>query len=118
MKLAILALGMALAAAGCSLRRINQASLMIATATIACDWAQTRSVAEDGWGSRFEENPILGPSPSTEEVDAYFGAVVVAHFLVWRRIPSSFRWVLPVAISAVQIMAIVDNHTLTGSCLK
>lgn len=88
---------------------VNQASLATSTALIACDWEQTRSMAEHGWRGWAERNPILGEEPTTTEVDLYFAAVTLANLGLYFITPKKWRWASQVPIIGLQLWTVQDN---------
>ena len=103
----------ALLSGACSLRAVNTGTLVASTAALACDWGQTRGVAAAGgaWkdGSKWEMNPIMGPTPSTGTVDLYFAAVAAANVGLWTVMPRRLRWIVPSIVLAAQIHAVSGN---------
>lgn len=100
---------MALLLCGCSVSAINATAISVSTATLACDWNQTRGFAAAGWGEFAEYNPVMGSRPETSTVDAYFAAAAVLQIAVWRVLPRKIRWALPVAVMALQVRTIAIN---------
>jgi len=80
-------------------------------AALAVDWGQTRHVAKNP--ERFDElNPVLGTTPSTKRVDAYFmgamlGTVAVAHLL-----PRDYRRLFLSGTLTVELAAIENNRSI------
>lgn len=130
--LAVLVLG-----AGCGgvsgLTIANGIALGASSATLACDWGQTRRFAEVDWrqpvpGARpeanayyrwSESNPLLGAHPTTGEVDVYFAGALAATLLAWRMLPRRWRIAVPLVITAIQLKAIantVDADFRPGLC--
>lgn len=117
--LAVAVLGVGCAASGLTIA--NGVGLGVSSGALACDWNQTRGAAErewierypteQGYGSRVmsERNPIIGPTPSTGRVDAYFAAALGLTVLAWRLTPRRYRWAVPAAVTAIQIAAITSN---------
>jgi hypothetical protein len=61
--------------------------LFVAIHTI--DWLQTREVAVNPRWS--EMNPILGPHPTIDEVNAYFAVTMAGHYLISRSLNPKWR---------------------------
>jgi hypothetical protein len=99
----------ALLSGACSLRAVNTGTLVASTAALACDWAQTRGAAAAGWEGVHENNPVMGPTPSTATVDAYFFAVAIVNAAIWHVTPESWRPVTQGALISRQSLAIVRN---------
>jgi hypothetical protein len=126
----VLVIGAVIAAvATCSCAHVDRAAIVASTATMACDWAQTRSAASQGWtwierGERMraaEQNPLLGPSPGVASVDAYFAAATAINLAVYALLPRRYRGVIPLVVTAAETRAIVGNYaedrrSLTGMC--
>lgn len=119
-------LAVAALAGGCGaggLAIANGTALGVSSAALACDWQQTRRFAEVDWrqpvpGARpeanafyrwSESNPMLGPHPSTTTVDLYFAAALAVTAVAWKLMPSRYRWIVPVAVTAIQIKAINET---------
>jgi len=100
--------------AGCSARSFDRSTLITSTAMLAWDWSQTRGMAERGWAGMEEDNPILGPTPDTRGVDAYFASTIAINFVLWMVLPPRWRSVIPVAVTAVQARTVMDNAPRTG----
>lgn len=86
---------------------IDVAALAVSTAALACDWGQTHGAAADGWrggptGARYEDNPILGRSPSTRAVSVYFVTAAIINAGIWLTVPKRYRWIVPLGLVAVQ----------------
>lgn len=104
---------MALMLTGCGaggLSVANGVGLGAISVTLACDWRQTRAFASEGWTYQLESNPILGERPTTQSVDAYFLAAMVAATAVWRLTPRKWRLLPALAIVALQVKAIAVTH--------
>jgi hypothetical protein len=102
---------------------VNTATLITSTASIACDWGQTRSAASEAWSrGRWEANPIMGSKPSTATVDVYFLSALAVNAAFWIALPRQVRSVAPVAITAAQVDTIAGNigttHTLCGARVR
>ena len=100
----------ALLATGCGqLRNVNRASLVASTTSLACDWGQTRAAASAGWQGTEEANPMLGPTPTTTQVDTYFAVTAIVNAAIYVAMPERYRWILPSAVTAVQVDTIRGN---------
>lgn len=103
-------------------RHIDRTTLAMSTASIACDWGQTATMAAKGWdrglGPQHEENPIMGEHPSVAVVSAYFMTALVINTAVWAVLPASWRSAIPTAITGSQTITIERNvsasNTLCG----
>lgn len=59
------------------------------TALHVADWKQTHVIADHPyWG---DINPVLGAKPSSGEIDKYFAATLVAHYVIVDQLPSKWR---------------------------
>jgi hypothetical protein len=105
---AVIAVAMLGGCAG-ALSIANGTALGLSTATLACDWGQTRTVAAAGWPGIYEENPIMGTKPSPRAVDLYFAVMVVANILAWRFMPRRWRWAIPIVVTVWQVVVIARN---------
>lgn len=100
---------------GCS--AVNKTALISSTASLACDWGQTRSMAMDNWKYGWEANPFLGEKPPPYAVDMYFIIVAGINTLTWMAMPKKYKWVIPTVVTFVQAPTIVENHKWTpGYC--
>ena len=99
---------------GCAMSGLtiaNGTALGVSTATLACDWWQTRTVAAADWPhGKYEGNPLIGPKPSASTVDLYFAGVIAASVLAWRLMPRRWRMIIPSAIIAVQARAMIVSY--------
>lgn len=76
----------------------------------AADWRQTRTIAKD---DRFVEvNPILGPEPSTGEVDRYFLATALLHTAIAYNLSPEWRKGFQYVTIGVQATAVGHNYRL------
>lgn len=65
-------------------------SLMIASnAVIIADWAQTRHIADSE--NFYEKNEILGPHPSTSDVNRFFLASLFMHNVIGAMLPDTYK---------------------------
>lgn len=113
LRIAVIAL---LLTSGCT--HVNRATLLASSASLACDWAQTRSRAEVGWRGTFENNPMLGAKPSVERVDFYFATAIAANVGIWILMPDRFKSVIPLGVTTVQTKTIIGNLPQTGICFR
>src|SRR2546425_8870280 len=76
---------------------------------LAIDAAQTRGLAQRGWQSYSETNPILGPHPSVGHVNTYTAVAAVTVLGVASVVPRRVRpWLLAAAL-AVETFTIAGN---------
>ena len=99
----------------------NHVAMIAGAAALACDWSQTREAARRDWIERTptengfrsnvysERNPILGSTPSTGTVDAYFAIALGLTALAWHFVPDRYRWTVPAGVLAIQATAIASN---------
>ena len=103
--------GMALAfgvLVGCA--HADRVAIVAATASLVCDWAQTRTVAAVGWpDGRGDINPIMGAHPSEWVVDGYFASAIAVNLAAWALIPRSWRSVYSAGVIGVEAYAIAVN---------
>lgn len=117
MKLAAALLVLAATACSGSLRHVNRAGAVLATAALACDYGQTRSAAAAHWEGHYEANPVMGTNPSTSTVDMYFAATAVVVHLGAQLLPERIRPLAYAAVIGVQAHAIHNNlGTTQGLC--
>jgi hypothetical protein len=84
---------------------------------LAIDAAQTRGLAQHGWQTHREANPILGPRPSVGQVNTYTAAAAVTVLGVAAVVPRRVRpWLLGAAL-AVETFTVAGN-TRHGVALK
>lgn len=95
----------------------NGTALGVSTATLACDWGQTRKAAGTGWRDHHDSNPVMGPTPSTGAVDAYFLAAIVLNAGIWYVMPKRLRSVIPAILTVGQISTISDNNRVPNADL-
>lgn len=96
---------------GCA--HVDTAALIASTASLACDWGQTRSAADRGWASRIERNPILGPRPSTSQVDMYFGVTALLNVTLWTLLPKGWKSIVPAGVTAMEANTVYGNRDTT-----
>lgn len=106
---------LALLLVGCSNVHVNRAALYASTAALACDWGQTRGAAELNWQYATEENPIMGPTPTTGTVDGYFAIIGMVNVLLFAAMPRRYRWIVPTVITGVQTTQIVRNVQMNAN---
>jgi hypothetical protein len=91
----------------------NHVGLVVQSAALACDWGQTRRAAEIHWETEtkflYEKNAVLGPTPTTSAVDAYFIGMIGLGALAWRLLPSRYKLLASIAIIAIQTDAVSYN---------
>ena len=80
------------------------------TALQLVDWAQTREIARNS--DFYETNPILGKYPSSTEVDVYFAATTLGHYLVSRALPSDYRKAWQYVWIGVQAGYVTHNYQM------
>jgi len=116
-KLALLA---ALACAGCTptWKHADRTMFVMAAASIACDWGQTRSAADENWsGGRHEANFMMGPAPDVGTVDAYMGMMLATTTLVWLVLPHKVGPFVMGGIVGAEANTIYGNmSTVRGTC--
>lgn len=94
----------------------NRVGLAVAEMSIACDWRQTRGMADGGWYKSHEANPLLGRKPSVNEVDAYMMASMTLLAVIHTLLPKRWRAAAWLPIIAYQTHTIVTNAPTTGLC--
>jgi hypothetical protein len=80
------------------------------TALQLVDWAQTREIVRNP--DYYETNPILGKYPSKTEVDVYFAAATLGHYLVSRALPPDYRKVWQYVWIGVQVGYVTHNYQI------
>lgn len=101
-------------ATGCV--HVNRTTLVASTAALACDWAQTRSMARRDWpDGSYDRNPILGGRPDTLHVDVYFATAAVWNALLWYALPKRWKSVPTLGVVAVQARPVMANVESTGT---
>ena len=76
---------------------------------LAIDAAQTRGLAQRGWQSYSETNPILGPRPSVGQVNTYTAVAGLSVLGAAAVVPARVRpWLLGAAL-AVETFTIAGN---------
>lgn len=100
-----------MALVGCG--AVNKAALVTSTASLVCDWAQTRSAARTGWATTMEGNPIMGPTPTTRTVDLYFAGTIAINTALWIAMPRRAKSIVPIAVTAAQVPTIAGNASTT-----
>jgi len=76
---------------------------------LAIDAAQTRALAQRGWQSYSETNPILGPRPSVGQVNTYTAVAALTVLGAAAAAPARVRpWLLAAAL-AVEAFTIAGN---------
>lgn len=104
--------------AACTNVHVNRAALIASTAALSCDWAQTHAAADRGWQRRTEsgqlmiqqeDNPLIGPHPSTGEVGAYFLGAIALNAAAWVFLPRRWSTAVFAGVVAAQATSIVTN---------
>lgn len=95
---------------------IDVATLAMSTAALACDWGQTHSAAAEGWRDRHEGNPVMGLTPTTARVNAYFAGVAAINIGLWLVMPKRYKSIVPVALAAAEVMQVRSNLNSIGLC--
>lgn len=95
-------------------RYVDTSLLASSTASIACDWGYTHRAAEDGWRGMREANPMLGSTPSTNEVSVYFISMLALNAAAWAMTPPKFRALAPLFVTTRQALAITNNNDSVG----
>jgi len=80
------------------------------TALQMVDWAQTREIARNP--DFYETNPILGKYPRKTEVDVYFAATTLGHYLVSQALPSDYRKAWQYVWIGVQAGYVTHNYQM------
>jgi hypothetical protein len=102
---------------GCANVHVNRATLIASSLALACDGLQTIRMADTGWTTTYEMNPLLGETPDGGVVGAYFTTAIALNAALWLVMPERYRSVAPVAITAMQATLIRDNMRVgTGLC--
>lgn len=96
----------ALMTAGCAAS--DRVLLVTSTALIACDIGQTATSAHDGWRESRERNPVI-LNTNTEGIVMYGTAGAALNAWVWAALPTGWRTVYGVAVSAAEMWAINDS---------
>ena len=110
-RMKVLVMVLLLLGGGCSMATINGVALGAATATLACDWSETRWAAEQDWTRTGHElNPVLGPTPTTGQVDAYFASAIVVSAAIWHVLPERWRWAPSAVVAVAQARVLVRNE--------
>lgn len=73
------------------------------------DYAQTRQIKNRD--DRYERNPVLGKNPSTNDINKYFGSLMVANALLTQA-PQKYRQNAWKALTAAQIASIIKNRSI------
>ena len=89
---------------GCSAYHITANTLIVA------DWGQTRHIARSPYFQ--ETNPILGPNPSTGDVDKYFTSALVVYNTAYYLTPEKNRDKVAAFVSIFQLGYVYNNYTL------
>lgn len=103
----------------------DRVALATSTATLVCDWMSTHSgvgatrgpdaMAPYGYAVH-EQNPLLGPDPSTSAIDAYFATSIALNAAVWALLPERARAPFGIGVAAVETYAIAGNVEWSGVC--
>jgi len=86
---------------------------------MVADWLQTRDISVNNCrvltelkpGQRCweEANPILGPSPTLDEVNTYFAVTMLGHYLVSRMLKPKYRKYWQYAWIAIEGGVVANN---------
>lgn len=83
------------------------AALAAAETSLLLDALQTRDIKNHFY--QHETNPLLGPQPSDARVALYFGTAALLTAGAWYALPSGWRFLVPIAVLAIQVPRIVLN---------
>jgi len=93
----------------------NSSEIALAGAFAAALWidaAQTRALARGGWRGFRETNPILGPSPTVSQINAYTAVAGLTVLGAAAAVPARMRpWLLGAALA-------VETVTVAGTIQK
>lgn len=81
------------------------------TALHLADWQQTRRIAGSN-GQWIETNPILGPTPSQAQVNRYFAATLIGHWIVAYSLPKEWREPFQMGTIVMQASVVQKNYNL------
>lgn len=101
-------------ASGCAKfdRYMPATALIVSSALVACDAAQTIRVASEGWpDGRRETNWLMSDRPSVATIATYNLGVIVANVAVWALTPKKYRSIAPAALAGMEAH-IIHNHDL------
>lgn len=113
----VLALALAAGCTGPLARHAGRITMGTAAIMTTCDWGQTHSAALTGWAGHGEANPIMGPAPSTNVVNAYMAAAIVGTIVLGQILPERLRPYFYGAVTAVEVNTVVGNLSTTrGLC--
>jgi hypothetical protein len=97
-------------------RVANVSTAALAGAAMAADWCGTRHAAatrHDDFEGGMPTAMVIGGSPSTGAVDAYFAIGTVALAGAAQLVPERWRWLAYGAVAAVEIKAVHNNLSTT-----
>lgn len=110
--LAVLVL-MVAASSGCADLRFNASTLAVSTAVTLCDWNQTRHAAARQWHvgelPQWENNPILGRSPTVSAVNVYFTSSLIVNAVAWYLMPARWKSVIPGFLIGAESATVIGN---------
>lgn len=116
MKRALLAAALLLPAVAHSQQAVDAALLATAVGGLAVDWGQTRYISRfiaAHPGCRcYETNPLLGRSPSTARVNAYFATAIIGTVGLSLVLPQKQRRWFLLGVTAVETTVIIRNNSL------
>lgn len=90
----------------------NNTLMGITGALLACDYGQTLYAAHDGWDKHKEHNPLLGTSPTTSTLTAYFMAIMTVGGVASAKAPEWLRSTIYTTVLIGQTTMVLGNHYL------
>ncbi len=132
-RFAVLAIAVAMTACTPTWARANKAALVLADATLACDYGQTRWLSDGGRWDRpvdpsaaptfthagqaptpprywYETNPILGRHPSDAQTGVYLGTIAFTATAAYPALPPWARSVLYFTLAGIETANVLTNN--------
>lgn len=90
----------------------KKVALAASTTLLVADWLQTRYIADHP--EKYEEswNVILKGHPTRGQVDAYFGAIIVGNYLIYKYLPDDMGFWANMLVASMEMSAVANNITL------
>lgn len=90
----------------------NNVLMGITGALLVCDYGQTMYAVHDGWDKHKEHNPLLGKSPTTSTLTAYFLAIMAVGGAASAKAPEWLRSTIYTTVFIGQTTMVLGNHYL------
>lgn len=84
---------------------------VVAETTLAVDWLQTRQIALQP-AKYSETNILLGAHPGVTAVNVYFGAVILADYIITANVAPATAVKINTTLTVLEVLVILKNISL------